>query len=75
MGKFIYDTYKDNPPEGEWVMATVRLDQTEVHLEMLAVYTEDSNYPRDYIDGPHGKIGTVEKWRFLNKEEKELYGK
>lgn len=75
MGKFIYDTYKDNPPFGEVVMATVRLDKTEVYIEMLATYYESSDHPRDFIDGPHGKIGTVEKWRFLTKEEKELYGK
>lgn len=76
MSKFVFNTYKDNPPEGVCVMATIT-DAEGNEFEAVVKYTNTggSDYDERLYKSFSGEVlGYVEKWRFLTNEEMIKHG-
>lgn len=75
MKGYIFNTYKDNPPEGVHVMAEIELaDGGKANCIVYYIKEGDVDFlERQLNDGAGNILGRVLKWRFLTESEKERY--
>lgn len=75
MKRYIFNTYKDNPPEGVHVMAEIELsDGKKVNCIVYYIKESDVDHLERQLNDESGNVlGNVIKWRFLTKFEKEKY--